>query len=420
LNDDLVQKVTNLGLLPFVLKLYKKTSVFQEDHKMSHQEFGAWLSGFTDAEGNFQVFFDRNYLRVAYRITLHIDDVNVLYKIQEFLGAGFVEKHTNSCVFVLRNVNTLLIKLVPIFENYPLRTIKQLDYLDFKNIIILLTNAKSSAVKGQEKEIALAIIKGMNSGRDKQSWLPVNPTDLPINKYWLLGFIEGEGTFGIKNLVPYFQIGQHKRDIEIMDKISIYLKNKHNLFGFTLNSPTLNATIVTHKKTDVVVYSYQNIDSLFDSLAYFLLDLPFQTRKNIDFLYWCIVLYMHKFGFFYLNEGRKLTIEITKYINTSRYSTSGKDVQEPIIDPDIFNMNLPVTLTPLMSHLNLAQTFSRLKGPREVWVYDKGTLLKGSPFSSNVSACEIIGLDRKSSIVRRYIDTDKIYNNRYKFYSKRL
>lgn len=82
----------------------------------------------------------------------------------------------------------------------------------------------------------------------------------------MLGFIEGEGTFGLKNLVPYFKIGQHKRDIGIMKSISTYFKNKHNLFGFTLNSPILKATIVTPQKTDVVVYSYQNIDSLHDSL----------------------------------------------------------------------------------------------------------------------------------------------------------
>jgi len=35
-----------------------------------------------DAEGNFQVFFDRKILRVAFRITLHKDDEEVLHKIK--------------------------------------------------------------------------------------------------------------------------------------------------------------------------------------------------------------------------------------------------------------------------------------------------------------------------------------------------
>jgi hypothetical protein len=36
-----------------------------------------------------------------------------------------------------------------------------------------------------------------------------------INIYWLLGFVEGDGTFGIKNLVPYFyfQVAQHNKNI---------------------------------------------------------------------------------------------------------------------------------------------------------------------------------------------------------------
>jgi len=45
-------------------------------------------------------------------------------------------------------------------------------------------------------------IKGINSGRICYNIKLISR--LPMNKYWLLGFIEGEGTFGLKNLVPYF------------------------------------------------------------------------------------------------------------------------------------------------------------------------------------------------------------------------
>jgi hypothetical protein len=37
-----------------------------------------------------------------------------------------------------------------------------------------------------------------------------------ISVQWLLGFLEGEGTFGYKNLVPYFQISQHKRSLYVL------------------------------------------------------------------------------------------------------------------------------------------------------------------------------------------------------------
>jgi hypothetical protein len=136
-----------------------------------------------------------------------------------------------------------------------------------------------------------------------------------------------------------------------MVDIYLFFKTIPNLFGFTLNSPVLSSSKVIHKNTNVIVYSYQNIDSLHDSFVYFMLDLPFQTRKSIDFLYWCFALYLHKYGYFYLAEGRKLTVDIAKYLNTSRYSNSGKNVsvlRKPILNMDLFDIVLPVKLTPLM------------------------------------------------------------------------
>lgn len=62
-----------------------------------------------------------------------------------------------------------------------------------------------------------------------------------------------------------------------------------------------------------------------------------------------------------------------------------------------------------MSHLKLAQTFSKLLINKEVWVYDKGELIKGSPFSNNTEISSIIGIDRASKVVQRYIDTGKTY-----------
>ena len=47
----------------------------------------------------------------------------------------------------------------------------------------------------------------------------------------------------------------------------------------------------------------------------FLLDMPFQTRKGEDFYYWCLVLHMHKLGYFYLSEGQSLTANIANYIH---------------------------------------------------------------------------------------------------------
>lgn len=92
---------------------------------------------------------------------------------------------------------------------------------------------------------------------------------------------------------------------------------------------------------------------------------------------------MHKFGYIYLTAlaGRKRA-----FVNKSRYSTSPKQVDTPIIDITLFNESLPVTLTPEMTHLKLAQSFAKTYKTRGVWVYDNNVLVKGSPFMSNAEA----------------------------------
>lgn len=66
-----------------------------------------------------------------------------------------------------------------------------------------------------------------------------------------------------------------------------------------------------------------------------------------------------------------------------------------------------------MSHLVFAQTFSKLQNKNLIWVYDKDILIEGSPFYSFSDAAESLGLKRTSSIIKRYLDTDKQYLNRY-------
>jgi hypothetical protein len=64
-----------------------------------------------------------------------------------------------------------------------------------------------------------------------------------ISPNWLLGFVEGEGTFGYKNLVPYFKIAPHSRDTDLLNFIKNYLESLRPL----PNSPILNLKLVVNK-----------------------------------------------------------------------------------------------------------------------------------------------------------------------------
>lgn len=203
-----------------------------------------------------------------------------------------------------------------------------------------------------------------------------------ITIFWLIGFIEGEGTFGFKNKIPYFQIGQHVRNHKVLLSISDFLSSLDSKFEFSnysFKKISLVNSITINKRTNVEVIVYTNIDSLFDILAYHFLEYEFQSRKSIDFYYWCIVLYMYKFGYIYLEEGHKLGLLISTSINKFRYTTD-KNRNLPEVTMELFNKNLPIQLEPQMSHVELAQKFSKINKNKDIYVYDNNEMVKGSPF----------------------------------------
>jgi hypothetical protein len=147
------------------------------------------------------------------------------------------------------------------------------------------------------------------------------------NPYWLLGFIEGEGSFGFKNLNPYFQISQHTKSLMLLQGIALYLQSLPQGFTFSLNSNPLVVSNTLHSNNTVYVISITNIDALYHYLMFLLLDMLFQTCKGVDFYFsqsrlwhshgceWVrsIVLHLHKLGYFYLKEGFNPSPTPTEY-----------------------------------------------------------------------------------------------------------
>jgi len=403
-----------LALQPFIFNLFKQNPPLE----MSRDQFSRWFSGFVDGEGNFQVFLDRNYLRVIFRIRLHIDDIAILYKIQQFLGVGKVQINNNSCVFVIYKLKDLTTVLFPLLDQYNLFTTKWLDYLDFKLVVNSLLAAKTTRLTEEQAVWIHPLIKGMNLGRTEFNYSLI-PAIITIDSFWLLGFIEAEGTFGLKNFSPFFQIGQNNRSYMVMDAIITFLQSLPKRFLFSVNTLSPHVSKSLNTATNVSVLSISSIDALYDYLMFFLLDMPLQTRKAVDFYYWCIILHLHKFGFFYLPEGKALIAKIASYINDGRYSTNPEKGIAPSIDEitHLLNLPLPVSLTPEMLHVDLAKAFAKLVNVRNIWVYDNGVLMNAQPFHSFAAAMRSIGYASSSIAARRTLDTGKLVGGRYTFYS---
>lgn len=403
-----------MSIVPFIFSLFKQ----KPPAEMTRDQFSRWFSGFADGEGSFQVFLDRNYLRVMFRIRLHIDDIAILYRIQEFLGVGKVQINNNSCVFVISRLEDLKNVLLPLLDQYNLFTTKWLDYLDFKLIVNFLSTASTTRLSEEMAVWVHPLISGMNLGRTEFNYSLI-PTITTIDPFWLLGFIEAEGTFGLKNFSPFFQIGQNIRSSMVMVAIIAFLQSLPKRFIFSLNTLPPHVSNSLNTSTSVSAISISSIDALYDYLMFFLLDMPFQTRKGIDFYYWCLILHFHKFGFFYLSEGKALVVRIASYINDGRYSTNPAKGIAPSNDEiiNLLNAPLPISLTPEMLHVDLAKAFAKLNTDRNIWVYDNGVLMNSQPFHSFAAAMRSIGYASTSVAARRTIDTGKLVGGRYTFYS---
>lgn len=78
------------------------------------ERFAEWFSGFVDAEGTFIIRIQENSVSLTFRIKLHKDDVEVLYKIKRILGIGNVKIYGNQAVLAVERFQDIWAVLIPI------------------------------------------------------------------------------------------------------------------------------------------------------------------------------------------------------------------------------------------------------------------------------------------------------------------
>lgn len=85
-----------------------------------------------------------------------------------------------------------------------------MDYQDFYSAILIKAKSNNGNLSNSDRERILSIKDGMNLGRIVFKYETTGP-QITINPNWLIGFIEAEGTFGIKTGSSlYLQVAQKK------------------------------------------------------------------------------------------------------------------------------------------------------------------------------------------------------------------
>ena len=358
-----------------------------------NDEFLHWFSGFTDAEGNFLITIDRNYVKLRFKISLHIDDLKVLQIIQSNLNIGRIteENNRNRCSFIVEDasgINTIC----SIFNHYPLHTSKKLDFKDFYEA--LLIRNKNKNLSDTHIERILSLKNNMNSKREIFTY--DTKSQIIINPNWFIGFIEGEGTFGIKTGSSlYLQVAQKNTSQECLNAITNYLISLSNntKYFHTQNNKILpvNVTSTTNARTNVVSLVVANADALYYYILPLLDESKFYSRKVIDFKLWRMALILKIHGYYYTLEGKNLFLDISEILN-KRYSTtmSIDNVDEIINDisrkfEDIIKKDSPFDIKLDLPHTENVRKFSianRSENPKIVYIYTNEDMIEGSPFIS--------------------------------------
>jgi hypothetical protein len=403
-----------------IIKPLLSAKSFSPQNNLNPQddEFLQWFVGFSDAESSFLIFIrNKTEVHFSFQITLHVDDVAVLYTIREKLGIGVVSIKGRTCSFRVNSFQVIVDNIIPIFDKYPLLTHKQLNYRDWKKAISLKIESQkiTRSISILTLEKITEIKNGMNSLRTNYDGYIL--TNEMVTKNWLVGFTEGDGSFCFSNSSARFQITQ--KDNKILEAISYFLQN------IPLAPPYSDLVVPNKPKCTIgkSVTAYHLLisdkDVLFQYVLPFFQNLKFYSRKKTDFIIWSVGLYLFIYGYTNLIKGKALLLKLSNNMNSNRYFSDLSDfvdVQEII---ELFKMNPPFDIHSGKSHFILAKEYSLLKGSRggfKIHIYQNGVEIKGSPFASYSQGGKAIGMNSVSSI-KNYIDTGKIFKGGYTFYS---
>lgn len=327
-------QVKNLSMRPVnPLIDFSSKSLGAERATQSFVDFLQWFVGFSDAESNFFInpILKKDKVTISsfsfmFKIALHKDDLGVLKHIHSKLGVGNVRLYKNDCIFNVTNIEGIKL-LISIFDKYNLNTTKHLDYLDFKQAFNLYINRDKNLRAELVKCTILELKNKMNTNRVNFN-RPEN-SKIVITKSWLLGFIEGDGSFFLRrdSLTPVFYIEITGVQLEVLLKIKEFLEKSLGFNTYSLyklkNSSIITVTTIkarNNSKSSVAI-TIKNVRILNNYLVPFLKDMLFLTKKSKDFQDFLIICRVVHNGAYRKDEIKRIILKLSYTMNNYRLST---------------------------------------------------------------------------------------------------
>ena len=101
-----------------------------------------------------------------FTVVQHQRDIQLLHALKKFFGCGVVRtNHAERMAYRVRSLDHLNQRIIPFFEEHPLKSKKRVDFVKFRKVLQLMTKGEHLAIEGIEKIRAIAAT--MNTGSER-------------------------------------------------------------------------------------------------------------------------------------------------------------------------------------------------------------------------------------------------------------
>lgn len=277
-------------------------------------ELVQWICGYTDAEGSFLVSQGTDKITgeprgasLTFQLRVHIDSLPLLEWLKDnVFGSGSISVEVGrTATLHVSSFRTIIGVVIPLFNQFTLNTKKFLDFKAFEEIAHIMANKGHLTPEGSRR--IYKIRRSMNNFRTNYD-LP-STHSLKITNYWLLGFVEGDGTFYYSN-TPRFSIAQEDVSLPALQAILAFFgKGSIKQAG----SDPHNANMCKFLISDMQV--------LYDDIVPFFSDLHFFTTKGVDFQYWRYLVELHRGSYHLTDAGKEMIKRLISNMNQRHLTT---------------------------------------------------------------------------------------------------
>lgn len=284
-----------------------------------------WVTGITDAEGNFSIALQEpRKCSCAFKVTQKGHSMGILYDLKRYFKCGKViidNRKFNAYKFIVTKNEDLFNIIIPHFEKYPLETSKNLDFLDFKKVVLMCKEGLHLINDNREK---INFIKNnMNSKRSfDQRWHFHEGSEYKkLNNEWVQAFIDGEGTFqfnvyktSTKNksycvLTPSLEIAQSNHEIKVLYRIKKF-------FNMGYLKPKYDINNIDAAKSSRSVNRYILLQ--YSTVIEFVNKYPMLTCKHLDYEDWKKLIELKDKKAYKTSEGSLEMWKIKNSMNRQR------------------------------------------------------------------------------------------------------